>query len=153
MKYSELEPRILMILDKTPHLVLATANKSGVVSAVQMSFVHDGLTVFMQTDANFEKVKNIEENPHVALNLGSFYFKGTARILGKPTSNKEFIEKIKRKDPGTYAHYTNLPNEVLIEVRLTECKIFGIDSSTGEETIQVVNLKSKTVETIVCDKM
>ena len=153
MNYSELEPKILMILEKTPHLVLATANKRGVVSAVQMSFVHDGLTVFMQTDRSFEKVKNIEENPNVALNLGAYYFKGTAKVLGKPKSNKKFIEKIKKKDPSTYAHYTNLPNEVLIEVKLTECKIFGINSSTGEETIQVVNLENKTVKTIVCDKM
>lgn len=156
MEYDELINKIERLLTNTKFVVLATANKEGVVSACQMCIVNDGLKVYFQTDSTFEKITNIKENPHVAINVGAFYFKGIAKIVGHPSTNSSFIEKIKEKHPETYAHYTNLPSEVLIEVELTECKIWGIDNSKdihNQETIQVLDLKKKTKSQIICGKI
>ena len=153
MLYSEIEKRIIKVLEKTPTCVIATANKEGVVSAAQMCLVNDGLKVYLQTDKTFEKVKNIKDNPNVAINLGAYYFKGIAKLSGHPSSNKMFIEKIKEKHLETYNLYTNLPNEVLIEITLTEAKIWGVGNSKNEKTIMLVNLINKTIENIVYDEM
>lgn len=156
MNYKEIQEIILKVLEATKFCVLATANKKGVVSASQMCLVNDGLTVFFQTDSAFEKIQNIKENPHVAINCGAYYFKGLAKIVGHPTKNKLFIEKLKEKHLPTYEHYTNLANEVLIEIKLIECKIWGVNkvkNVNNQETILVVDLVSQKTKEIVCDKM
>lgn len=156
MEYQELLEKIEKVLKTTKFGVLATANKEGVVSTAQMCIINDGLTLYFQTDNSFEKVQNIKENPNVGINLGTFYFKGSATIVGHPTTNAKFIELIKEKHPMTYSNYTNLINEILIEVKLTECKIWGVDNSKdihNQETIQVIDLENKTKRLIHCDKM
>lgn len=156
MEYEQIIDKIITALEKTNFAVLATANKDGVVSATQMTLINDGLKLFFQTDGKFEKVQNIKENPNVGVNIGTMYFKGLAKVVGHPTTNPLFIEKVKSKAVKTWENYTNLPNEVLIEVDLTECKIWGIDNSKdihNQETIVVVNLLDKTIRKIICDKM
>lgn len=156
MNYSEAIKKIENVLTLTKFATLATANKVGEISASQVCIVNDGLTVYVQTDKTFEKIKNIQENQNIALNLGAYYFKGKAKILNHPSNNELFIEKIKQKHPETYQNYTNLPNEVLVKIDLTEAKIWGGDNSKdihNQETILVVDLKNKTTKTIICDKM
>lgn len=156
MNWNETLLKIEKILNNAKFVVLATANKEGIVSASQMCVINDGLKVYFQTDSKFEKVKNISENPHVAINFGSTYFKGKASLIGHPTKNIDYVEKLKVKYPWTYKNYTNLPSEMLIEVELTECRIWGIDNSKNvhqEETIQVIDLINKTDKIINCDKM
>ncbi len=156
MEYLDVESKILNLFEKTLFCTLATANKEGVVSASQVCLINDGLTIYIQTDKTFEKVQNIKQNPNVAINVGAYYFKGKAEIVGKPTENALFIEKIKAKHLDTYNHYTSLPNEVLIEVKLSEAKIWGGDNSKdihNQETILVVDLINKKTNTIICDKM
>lgn len=156
MNYEQSIEKILNLLTNTKFGTLATANKNGEVSASQVCIVNDGLIVYVQTDKSFEKIENIKQNPNVAINCGAFYFKGKAQIVGHPSTNKKFIEKIKQKHPETYQNYTNLENEVLVEITLTEAKIWGCDKSKdihSQETILVVDLKNKTTKTIICDKM
>lgn len=154
--FNEIVADIERVLGNAKFGVLATASKTGVVCASQMCLINSGLTVFCQTDNSFEKIQNIKENPNVAINLGSYYFKGTAKILGHPTINNEFIEKLKAKHFSTYEHYTNLPNEVLIKIELTECKIWGVDKGKdihNQETILIVNFIEKSLNELICDKM
>jgi general stress protein 26 len=143
-------------LENTKFAVLATADKYGNVSASQVCIVNEGLNVYIQTDRNFEKIKNIEQNKKVALNIGSMYFKGVAKILDHPTQNKKFIEKIKEKHPRTYKSYTNLPNEVLIRIKLTECKIWNVDSKENirnQDIIGIYDLVNDKQEIIISEKM
>jgi len=156
MEYKDVLNQIEEILARTKFAVLATANKEGIVSASQMSIVNDGLKIYFQTDSTFEKVKNIKENPNVAINIGAYYFKGIAKIAGHPTENKLFINELKEKHLKAYNSYTKLPNEVLIEIKLTEARIWGIDKQKDvdtQETIQVVDLVNKKINTTICDKM
>ena len=144
------------LLKNTKFVTLATSNKEGIVSTAQMCIVNTGLKVYFQTDRTFEKVKNIIENSNIAFNIGAYNFKGIAKIVGKPSENKEFIELIKQKHFETYKSYTLLENEVLIEADITECKIWGIDSKQdihNQETIEVIDFTNNTKKVILCDKM
>lgn len=154
--YKKIVEKIELVLNNTKFAVLATSNQEGIVSACQMCLVNDGLTLYFQTDKNFEKITNIKENPNVAINIGSYYFKGKAKIIGHPTSNEVFIDKIKNKHPETYNHYTNLIDEILIEVKLFECKIWGaIDSKNvhSEDIIQIIDFNNKSIQIKTCNKM
>jgi len=135
MVITKTKQQIIQLLESTRFATLATADQHGVVSTAQMCLINDGLIVLMQTDKNFVKVKNITQNPHVAFNIASHNFKGTAKTLGHPTSNPIFIEKMKSKHPSSYESYTNLANEVLIEIHLTEVRIWDHDK------VDLVDLK------------
>lgn len=156
MEYNQLIEKILSVFNATKFCTLATSNKNGDISASQVCLINDGLTLYFQTDKSFEKIQNIKDNSNVAINCGAYYFKGKASIEGHPTKNANFIKLIKEKHPETFNHYTNLPNEVLIKVDLTEAKIWGIDNSKdvhNQETIVVLNFETKEIKTIICDKI
>lgn len=155
MEYEKLIKNILILLENTKYVVLATANKKGIVSASKMCIVNEGLTIYLQTDNRFEKVQNIKENKNVAINIDSVYFKGKAKKIGHPSENQIFVKKMKEKHIETYENYTNLPNQVLIEIQLTECRMwrFEMIDGTREEIIKIINLKNNTVENIICDKL
>ena len=87
--------------------------------------------------------------------MGDYYFKGVAEILGHPTTNEKFIELIQKKHPKTYNLYTNLKDEVLVKIKLTECKIWGLENNKSihnQDTITVVDMINKTVKYIAIDK-
>ena len=131
----------------------ATANKKGEICACKMCIVNDGLKVYLQTDSSFEKVNNIKQNKNVAINCGAYYFKGIANILGHPKDYEFFIDKFKEKHPKSFQSYTNLKSEVLIEVKLLECKIWGYEKQDEKEVLLVVNLQDKSISKVICDKL
>lgn len=161
MEYDLLLEKIVQILSNTNYVILATASKNGVVTASKMCVVANGTTLYFQTDYHFEKARNIVENPNVAITIENIYFKGQARILGHAFENPFFVEKMKEKHYQTYENYTNLPNQILIEVELTECKIWGIwqdrDAVQGnndkEESIKKLDLINKKLTKIKCDNL
>ena len=153
MEYKKIIERIIELLEKTKYAVLATSNKNGVVSASKVGIINDGLKVYVQTDNRFEKIQNIKENENIAINIDSIYFKGKAKINGSANNNKMFVKKMKEKNIYAYENYTNLPNEVLVEIELTECRIWGFEIIDGkrEEIIKVIDLKNQTINKIICD--
>jgi len=156
MTFDDVVDKILSAVEVTRNAVLATASKDGVVSVRQMKIINDGLKIYMQTDKKSNKVKEIKENPNVAFNFGIYSFKGKAKISGHPNGNKVFVEKLKQKALQTYKNYTNLPDEVLVEIEITECRIWGLenkDYTDGKEIIHIVDFKNKNVSQIFCDKI
>lgn len=157
MEYLELWDRIEKLLSLTKTAVLATASKEGIVTSSKMCMVSIGPKVYFQTCASFEKTQNIRENPHVAITLNNVYFKGLAKIIGHPLEYPEFVKLLKEKHPSTYECYTNLENQVLIEIELTECRIWGFwqdnDNNSKEEAIKVLDLKNKSIDKITCDNL
>ena len=156
MDYNEFYEYIINLLDKTKYAVLATSSKDNIVSASYMSIVSNGLIVYCQSDSHFEKVKNILENPNVALTIGNAYFKGNAHIVGKPTDNEYFVNKLKEKDFRTYENYSDLENQVLIEIKLTEGRIWGMFQD-GEkdkcEEILISDFEPKVLKRIKCNNL
>lgn len=145
MQYEDCIKQIEKVLEDTIFAVLATSC-GGVVHTRPMCLVNEGLKIFMQTDKTFRKVEEIQKNENVAINCGAYNFIGKAKILGSPKDYGFFIEKFKSKHLKSYEQYTNLPNEVLIEIDLTECCVWG-------KTITIVNFINKTVKQIAYDEM
>lgn len=159
MEYDVLLQKITNFLSKVNYVVLATSSKDGVVTASKMCVITDGTTLYFQTDINFEKSRNIMENSNVAITIENIYFKGQASIIGRASENEFFVNKMKEKHYQTYENYTNLPNQILIKVELTECRIWGIwndlnnCNTNKEESIKVLNLKKKELTKIKCDNL
>ena len=152
MVYSEIKDAVLKLLNDTKLVVLATANRNGVVATAQVLIVNDGLKAYIMTDKKFEKALNISENPCVALSIGAFSFKGLARILGHPLKFKNIANKIKEKHLDSYNTYINIADEVLIEVRLTEARIWNLGNKDNKtKIIRKVDFEKEKAETINCD--
>ncbi|MDR2933839.1 MAG: pyridoxamine 5'-phosphate oxidase family protein [Rickettsiales bacterium] len=148
MEYERAIDKILKLFEITKFATLATADKNRIVHACQMCLINDGLTIYMQTDKTFEKIKNITENPHVAINIGAYNFKGIATVIGHPMENTLFIEKLKTKHPETFEQYTKISSEVLIKIDLTECRIWGVDNGESihnQASMQILNFKNKNI--------
>ncbi len=156
MDFLRLKEKLINQINLTKLAVIATANKNGIVSTSQVCIVSDDLNVYFQTDKTFEKIKNINENPNISLYFGAVSLKGKAEILGHPTKYPKIAQKIKEKHPKTFEHFTNLPNEVLVKVKILEAKIWGVDNNKPvdeNETITIVNFNKNSIKTIICDKM
>ena len=69
MEYDLLLEKIINLLSRVNYVVLATASKDGIVTASKMCVISDGTTLYFQTDYNFEKTRNIMENPNVAITI------------------------------------------------------------------------------------
>ena len=153
MTYQDVLKKIDSILKDTKVAVLATAGRGG-LSCAQVCIVNDGSNVFFQTGGGFEKVKNIRENPYVALSCGNYNFKGLATVTGHPRENKDFIKKYSEKFPVAYKSFTDLPNEVLVRIVLTECKIWEIPENVShkDERLITVNLTNGTIKSDILTK-
>ena len=132
-EYEQYVKQIENVLRNTEIAILATQDND-LIHARAMCLVNDGLKVYMQTDKTFNKVAEIQKNENVALNVG------------EPKGNPWFLEEFKKKHLKSYEKYTNLPNEVLIEIDLTECRIWS-------KTMVVINFLDKTVKQIAYDVM
>lgn len=152
MNYLTAKEKIDKILNSAKVMYLATVSKTDEPSLRQMSVLVKNGKVYFQTDLNFAKTKDLENNPHVALGIGAYSFKGIAKLIGKPTENPWFLEDFKTAHLEAYNSYTFLPTEILFEVSLIECKIWDSHDADfdGKETVTTVDLVSKTASTIFC---
>lgn len=156
MEYLQAYEKIFKIINSSKLAVVATANNKGIIAASQVCIVCDDNNIYFQTDKSFEKIQNIKENSNISLNIGALSLKGKAEIIGHPTLHPKIVEKFKITHPKTYECYTNLPNEILVKINLTEAKLWGIDSSktnNKNESILVLDFINKKINTIICDKM
>ncbi len=117
ISYDILKEEAIQFLGAQNFLVLATSSNDR-VTARTISYVNKGLTIYFQTDRNFLKVKQIEQNPNVALCGANVQIEGIAKIRNHPfdTSNEEFIELFKKKHPPAINTYSHLKNGIVIEV-------------------------------------
>src|SRR4030042_3751117 len=117
INYDILKDEAIQFLGVQKFLVLATSS-DGRVTARTMGYVNKGLTIYFQTDRTFLKVKQIEQNPNVALCGANVQIEGVAIIRDHPfdPTNKEFINLFKKKHPLAFDTYSHLKNEIVIEV-------------------------------------
>ncbi len=117
ISYDILKDEAIKFLEAQKFLVLATSSHDR-VTARTMGYVNKGLAIYFQTDRNFLKVKQIEQNPNVALCGSNVQIEGVAKIRNRPfdKSNEEFIELLKKKLPLAFNTYSHLKNEIVIEV-------------------------------------
>lgn len=111
---------IIRALEKEETLTLATCAGNR-VTIRPMSHICQGLSVFFQTGGDSLKVRQIRENPNVALCVGTYELEGTAAFSGHPldAENTFFAQRYKEKFPEAFKRYSELKDEIVVKVTLS----------------------------------
>ena len=98
-------------------MVLATGTDSK-ISARSVSCIIYHEKFYFQTDRNFLKIRQILQNPQVALCLSNIQIEGSALVLGHPLEKRYeiFCALYRKYYEGSYLTYTHLENEVVVQV-------------------------------------
>lgn len=96
-------------------MTLSTCSTDRVTSRSMSMVVIDG-RFYCQTDKMYLKYRQISENPNVAVCYKNFSIEGTCRCIGKPLENNFFIDAFKKYFYGSYKTYSDLQNEILLEI-------------------------------------
>ena len=108
-------------------MVLATCADSH-VTARTVSTINDGLKIFFQADRDSVKCRQIQQNSNVALASGNIQIEGKARITCHPLENSFFGENYQRHHESAFRRYSQLKDEVIIEVEPTLITFWKYDS-------------------------
>jgi uncharacterized pyridoxamine 5'-phosphate oxidase family protein len=118
-----LRDEIMDVLHNTPTLVFATSSNDR-VTARTVSVISDMFDVYFNTDSNFTKVQQIQDNPKVALCVGGYQFEGVAEVIGHPRENLFFYEEYRRKHPNSHEKYSTVEDEVIIKVSVSKVQVW-----------------------------
>jgi len=103
LPYEECKQKVTDELLKHKTGTLATSD-GNTVSAREMVFIYDGLTIYCRSEGLFKKFKQIDANPNVAIAIGNIQIEGLAIIKGHPLeeANAKFIQLYKDQVPQVY---------------------------------------------------
>lgn len=134
--YERLRKEIIEEYKKYPLMIIATSAKNK-VSAREMRFITDGLSLYCFTDHRTRKYHQITANPYVAVSAGNLCIEGVASLKGSPMDerNTRVLEVFRESQPDwhdkwiEWGHFVN-PIVRLIEVipsRITMFKMTDFD--------------------------
>jgi general stress protein 26 len=69
----ETRNQIVSIIDDVDDLTIATLREDGHPQATTVSYVNDGLTIYIGTDAQSQKIQNIDRDGRVSLTINRAY--------------------------------------------------------------------------------
>jgi general stress protein 26 len=143
----ELKLAIIEQLKKTLIGALATA-EGDFVTARQMMFISDGLTIYFMTTNFTRKYKQILVNPNVAIALGNIQIEGVASIKGRTSDKKNvrFLEALERLSPETYKKYRDYcqdPETTMHLIKVTPKRI-ALFTGLPDSHLDVLNVDKKT---------
>ena len=134
ISYEELKQQVQQRLNKSHYGVLATA-EGDFVTARQMMFICNGLTITFITTNTSRKYKQIEVNPNVAVSIGNMQIEGVASISGRTSDNENawFLKTFEEIEPKIYETHRDMcldPETVwrLIEIAPKRIAIFDPDA-------------------------
>jgi uncharacterized pyridoxamine 5'-phosphate oxidase family protein len=128
--YSLLDNEIFNILGDKKVMVLATCYEN-LVTARSMSCIIIGKKIYFQTDTTFQKIKQMIENPNIALCIDNIQIEGIAKIKKHPfdDENYEFLNAFKENYKNSYEHYSHIKNEVVVEIKPTLITLWKYEGS------------------------
>jgi len=138
--YSTLSNEIINLLNDAQTMILATCFGSK-VTARTMNLVNDGLTIYMQTDINSEKGKQIRGNPNVALAVNNIQIEAVAHFT-EDTVRVGLCSKLFRaKFPRLYEKYADLPEEPTLVCEPLRIQLYKVIS--GKPCGDVLDIKER----------
>lgn len=96
-------------------MILSTCADDRVTSREMSVVVIDG-KFYCQTDKRYLKCRQIKANPNVALCVNNFSVEGECRIIGHPSQNGFFVDRMKERFPDAVARWSELPTECVLEI-------------------------------------
>ena len=122
-------------------MVLSTCAGNRVTSR-SMSVVVYGGRFYCQTNVNYLKCRQIEQNPNVSLCCGSHVTEGECRIAGKPSEIPGFIAAMERAFPDAVKRWSALPEERVLEITPAEVRSWVYED--GIPYIEIWDMKEET---------
>ncbi|MBN1797113.1 MAG: pyridoxamine 5'-phosphate oxidase family protein [Spirochaetales bacterium] len=106
-------------VEKKKIAVLSTAAGNRVTSRT-VSFIRLGDNLYFQTDERFLKTRQIRKNKNVAVCLDNIQLEAEAEIRGHSSLpvNRDFVEKYKKKHPGSHKAYTKGRHQAVVRLEL-----------------------------------
>lgn len=126
-------------------MVLSTSLDDRVTSRTMSIVLINGIFYF-QTDRNFEKCRQIENNPNISLCIDNIKIEGICSEIGAPVDNFEFIKVYKNCFPNSYKLYSLLDTEVLYEIKPVLIKKWIYEN--GYPYTETFDLKNKEYKKI-----
>ena len=109
-------------IGKTYNMVLSSSY-GGNVSSRMVSVIRLNEKFYI-TSMDSEKLEQIEKNPNIALCADTIQIKGTGKILGyvSDEKNEKIITQYKNILPGSFERFASKPAALLVEFTLTQCE-------------------------------
>ena len=122
LSYEDLKQEMIKEIEKRQLKILATS-EGDFVTAREVRFISDGLTMFCFTDHRSRKYEQIKANPNVAIAVGNLSIEGVASLKGRPLNeeNAKYLETFREKQPDWCEHWSQAghfqnPNMRVIDV-------------------------------------
>lgn len=96
-------------------MTLSTCSGTHVTSRPMSVIVIDG-KFYCQTDENYLKCRQLQENPNAALCYKNFSIEGICCIIGKPFQHHFFVKAMNAHFPDAAARWSALPTECVLAI-------------------------------------
>jgi PPOX class probable F420-dependent enzyme len=144
------EQFILDVLATHHILTLATVRDDGYPQATTVGYVHEGLTLYIGTFAQAQKVANIRRSPKVSLTIDRDYddwsqikglsMGGTAEILTDPEAIARVAALFTAKFPQIAALPVPIDPATVVFLKITPSVISMLDYTKGFGHTELVSL-------------
>jgi general stress protein 26 len=141
---------ILDVLQAHNILTLATVREDGYPQATTVGYVHEGLTLYIGTFAQAQKVANIRRCPKVSLTIDKDYddwrqikglsMGGTAEILTDPEAIARVAALFTAKFPQIAALAVPIDPATVVFLKITPSVISVLDYTKGFGHTELVSL-------------
>lgn len=136
LNYDELSEEIAGKLQAEETVVLATC-ADGKVTARMMCHINDGLDILFSTSRNSEKVRQMRQNPSVALATGNLKIEATAELFGHPGGHPFFLREYHRKFPQLAELYQSSEDDLLVIARPAKLALYKFLGAPCEDVLEV----------------
>ena len=152
LSYDDLKQEMIDVIEKR-HLKIIATSKEDFVTAREVRFISDGLSMFFFTDHRSRKYEQIKVNPNVAIAVGNLSIDGVASVKGhvKDEGNEKYLEIFREKQPDYFKHWTKVgyfedPNMRVIEVTPRRISMYKsrLFDNVPEPYLAILNIEKKS---------
>lgn len=119
---------IIEDLSKFKDMVLATSYNDK-VTARSVSIIVNNEKIYFQTANTMEKYYQLTHNCNVGLTKGFYQIEGIAKSIGKWEQHPMLCQQYQAVHPSSYQNYGQLPEEEVIEVTITNIKLWTYEGA------------------------
>ncbi len=138
--YSVIINEVQNTFSENREIILATSYKDRVTSRT-VSFVNKDLKIYFISWEHNKKIRQIANNPRVALTLLNIQIEGRAKVLGKPTDYQDVGDLFRAKfSDRWFDAFSQIPHMVLVEIEVEYLvKFENINRRFHLQNIDLVN--------------
>jgi len=135
LNFNELAKEIIAKLQAEDTIYLATSAHDK-VTARAMAHINDGLDILFATTDGSEKIRQIRQNPNVALVVGTLRIEAVATLFGHPSGHAFFATEYPKKFPHLGDAYPERPDDILVIAKPAKMSLFKFTGKPCEDVLE-----------------